>query len=516
MRRQSIPPWLSQLWAELTKPPKVLQSGSGRSGSPVRRPRFDPGGSASYPRPEGGSPLQPPSKSRLKRSRGQTPPEGFFDSPTDATDERLPWGTTKSAIRAGQKYFIPRRSSPKPVSKPRPRRGRAGSLKPPAGKAAPQGAQQNAGTDAASRAPSSSESVAPIRAGGTAQTPLAKTETASLSIKRKASEIASAYGERVRQAEPAGGVWRLETSSGRAMALKRTELPVERLQFIANALDHVAKGGLANVPAILRTEAGQPYVRSEGQLFYAMEWIEGRRVELASPRQTGAAARTLARLNELSRSYRPTNRPKDAFDVFERLLKRKQRLADAGEQLRLENSDFSALAVEALKNADAQASDSLGLLKLPEAQEQLEADRSRAGLCHLDVTRRNLLLRSDHSVALVDFDQMAIGPRVLDLAHLIRRAMQSVGSWSNEMALAPLISYNRVRPLAPGEYLILEALLTFPHRMWRIAADHILDPPDTDEARRKELVQLRETLAMEEERAAFLQAFSRQVTRRAR
>lgn len=494
MQRNNVPPWLRHIWTELTKPPAVLQ-GEHRPAKVVRSDsQEDPD------EQEAEEESEPRMRSRSKLSRWTLPSPS--DSPTDPIDPKTLSGSSRTAVRVGQKYFTPRRVS-RPASKPRPQRPKPTRAKPPARAAI------SPLTDTAGRA---EPSLATARPAKTIQA-----APAALALDRRTVNIVTAFGTKIVAAEPREGVWRLIAADGKAIALKPTVLPRDRIRFIADALDELAARGFTSGTRLLRTPDKRPFVEEGGQTYYASEWIEGRRVEFASARQVGAAAKSLARLHDLSRDYTAYGYiPPDAFGLFDRFLARRQQLSSLLTTFaQSDEDDFAVLAASVLTQAEQQASDTLALLKRPSVEEHLQISRQKPGLCHLDVTRGNLVFRPNGAVGIIDFDHMAFGPRVLDLGHLIRRAMQASGAWTSEVALAPLIAYNRVRPLDSGEYALLEAVLTFPHRLWRLCADHAQRPPTSPEGKRIELARLRDALQLEGERAAFLQTFARQVTRRA-
>lgn len=501
MAQRELPTWARHIWDELTRPPALLQSRSAE--------RRQPSGSKSDEEPTEGS--RGPSLWQHVRD--------LLESPTDPpTVGRTPSTTASQAKRMAHKYFTPKRTQRKPATKPRPRlKTKAGSSRNP-GKAG----QPETGS---TRSLATTERRIGQRPGTTSVLERPRSSAAEkvegrsvpMSIEQVNARMDTVLDGQVVLCDAVDSVWRLQTSSGKQYALKATPLSPARIDFMAQALDYVWKNGFTHVSRIIRTRSGEPYWRENGKLFYLSEWQTGARAQFGSTRQVGATARATARLHEVSRRFEPTaDVPPTAGDVFGQLLARKQELQHMLIQLEqsAEQDDYDRLATTLLARANQQASEALSLLKLPEAETSLAQSAADPGLCHLDVTRRNVIVHPQGHAQLIDFDRMTYGPRVLDLGHLIRRAMQAHGTWTSEIAIAPLLAYNRVRPLTPGEYMVLEGLLLFPHRLWRLLLQYYDNPPSLSEKQEQALQMLRDTQTQEDERARFMETFARQVTRR--
>ncbi len=497
MDKQSLPPWLRQVWHELTTPPAVLHQNR-------RSPRH-------------GTPRNDQSRDN-ERAETVARDDGE-ESPTDPpTAAQRPPGSTKTAERLTRKYFVPRPSKLPTKTKPRPRKAAKRTFR------STDSARMRTDRSVIQTAQSSSapapQSTTPVPARAHTLRSAFTEEKGGHALRApdSAAAQATAYYERIRSVESVHGIWRIVTNDGRVIALKETRLAPERIRFMADALDELHRRGFAHIARIVRTRQGKdPYLIDQGRTYYASEWLPGHCVQYGSTKQLGAAARTLARFHEKSCDYEPSGyQPPHAFHVFEQLLNRKQTLDQLQKQVEEKSSkdSFDELCLSFFPRAAIHSTESLSLLKLPDVETHLKQSLNHPGLCHLDVTRRNVIMHPAGHAQLIDFDLMTFAPRALDLSHLIRRGMQAHGTWTSEIAIAPLISYNRVRPLTQGEYLLLEALLTFPHRFWRLAQNHYTNPPSKPDDLHQHVTQMEDTLTLEQERATFLQTFSRQVTRR--
>ncbi|PWI58094.1 CotS family spore coat protein [Sulfoacidibacillus thermotolerans] len=484
MDKHALPPWLRQVWQELTKPPAVLQKPANKTRSSRQPTQRDVDDDESDPT--------------------------LYDSPTDPPlTPKEPIGSIQTATRASRRYFVARKTPQhRTKTKPRPRK-KARPAKQIQTLPLMQGIMQMGQPQQhAIQTTAPKTSAQPLRTLRTSESTKTKSEVLR----------ARQYFEHIRTVEPIQNVWKVTTTNDRQYALKQTTLPIERIAFMADALDELHRRGFKRVSRIVRSaQSNKPYLIDSGHTFYASEWMPGLPVQLASMRQLNAAAKTLAQFHEHSRNYEyEPYQPANAFHIFDHLLNRKQDLIRLRKRIEQQQNKtkFDELCLQQFEKADKQANEALALCKLPEVETHLKQALQHPGLCHLDVTRSNLIVHPAGFVQLIDFDTMTFGPRTLDLAHLLRRAMQAYGAWSNEVALIPLIAYNRVQPLVQGEYLLLESLLTFPHRFWRVVNAYYNDLPNTDESFQFHLKHLQESLALEGQRETFLQTFARQVTRR--
>ncbi|UOF90863.1 CotS family spore coat protein [Fodinisporobacter ferrooxydans] len=321
--------------------------------------------------------------------------------------------------------------------------------------------------------------------------------------------VLQAYPFAVQNASVHQNIIKIETGKDAFLAFKATQLPAERILFMNRALQYVRHKGFQRFSPMVVTKQGKAFVKDGVQTYYVTRWIDGAPVDFSQLTQLGKTADTLARFHESSIGFELIGRhPKMAFDLYQRYLERSQQMASYVHflQSKSKQTQTDKLIIKHAANFHQQASYALSLLKQPIVLKHLDREEDTPGLCHLDVVERNVIMHPSKQAYLIDFDHMTYAPRVLDLAHLIRRGMQKT-DWSSQVALVSLINYNGIRPLAHPEYLILEALLAFPHRWWRLLQMYA----DTPSASIQPLLET--MLHQETNRQQFLRSFSQQVTR---
>ncbi|OPG15268.1 phosphotransferase [Ferroacidibacillus organovorans] len=483
MDRSQLPPWIKSLWRELTKPPAMLGP-TKMSTAPRSAPK-----SADKERLSADEDTEEHHASSWRTA--------YVESPTDPLSQKRMWGTEQRVKRIADRYFHPKRQQ-KPASKPRPK-----ALHTQRGFKTARPVTASVGTSArrAEVRKSDATLVATLRR---------RDENSLLT-----SPLADAYGQEIVRMTQIANIWRMELADGSAYALKKTAMQPERITFMADGLDQLSRSGL-NLPTLLRTPSGKPVVTDRGARYYAAQWMHGKTARFENVIEVGAVARALARLHQASQQIHLTGYEPPAVYQLNDLLEQRtnflRQFCANPPPLDLEK-DVQARLEEALSFALTHAQESLSLFALPATQDTLKRARQQRALCHLDVTPRNVIIHPEGRAQLIDFDRMTYAPPALDLAHLLRRAMQAKGMWSSENTVGPLLAYNRIRPLSQGEYVLIEALLTFPHRLYRILAS-LIDERMTEAQRVAALPTLTRAIDEEPKRHAFLETYARQVTRR--
>ncbi|MCL6637837.1 MAG: phosphotransferase [Alicyclobacillus sp.] len=319
--------------------------------------------------------------------------------------------------------------------------------------------------------------------------------------------LAKAYGWQVTAAQRAGSALKVTTPRG-VYACKRAHIPAERGRFIRDVLNFARQAGFSHCCEWVPTRRGQACVVRGAAVYYATRWVHGQPLNLADLAQLQAAAHSLAAWHEATRGFEATHyNPPDEFDLPALLRQRTDDLrtlllrAEAARQ----PDAFDELLRRLAPSLRRDAEHSLRIAGHPSCQEFLQRDAELPGVCHLDVTPGNLVYTPQHQAVLIDFDLATFAPRALDLAHLLRRSLQ-LQHWRGTVAYTCFSEFQAVRPLESAEYLLVQALLTFPYRAWRIAhTRYRLYQDDT------QLQELRGFSEQEEERQAFLREYADQL-----
>lgn len=323
-----------------------------------------------------------------------------------------------------------------------------------------------------------------------------------------APNVLKQYGLTTTKVEPFGPVLRLRTNQG-LVALKKTHLSPKHIKFLNRAFQHLEGKQFTKFAPFLLTTDGQPYGLVGGDTYYITRWLRGQEVDFRSLPQLAMASSTLAEFHEASRGYEPSQRPPAIFDMVDRFADRREELVEwklrAKQKRRPDGVDEYFLKYVDLYIG--QCDRSLAMLRRSEIRAHLLNEEEDPCLCHLDLTPYNMVFTQNQQVALIDLDFCTYGPRTLDLAHMMRRALQRQ-DWNEDTAWHCLINYNALRMLNRAEYRIVLGLLTFPHRFWRIAYEHYDIAHDPNHLGYFQLCE-----AEESKRQEFLTRFARRIDR---
>ncbi|MDQ0190741.1 phosphotransferase [Alicyclobacillus cycloheptanicus] len=350
------------------------------------------------------------------------------------------------------------------------------------------------------------------QAANPARKPVDHTQRRVYAVVRQAGFATSVLDEYTWQptsAEAFRGVIHVVTPEG-DFALKQTNLSPGRVTFVKHLMDHARKHGFEAFAPLALTRKGKPYVTRKEHVYYATQWIPGQQANFSSVQQVGQIAHVLARFHEATRGF--TSEAYSAQPEFDlvRMIRRRRNelyriLAEAERKRDPDRFDTTLLELAPALRQDAD--DSLELVQQTSCEAFLKADAKRPGICHLDVIPGNFVYDLEKRIILIDLDLATYAPRVLDLAHLLRRSLQQQ-YWSAQAAYACFLHYDTVRTITPGEYDLVTALLRFPYRAWRLARTRYQGMRDTFQVDELQAYQ-----SQEPRRQAFLSALADEITR---
>jgi CotS family spore coat protein len=321
--------------------------------------------------------------------------------------------------------------------------------------------------------------------------------------------VVRAYDWRVERAQSIEQVAKLVIGK-RTYALKRTHISGERIRFIHELVNHVRSNGFPHIPRFALTKKQRrPYVSMGGHCYYATRWVTGTPANFASLLHVTAVAKALARFHESSRGFEPTSglpAPME-FDL-ERMYKRRLddlRVLLVEAESRRADDAFAEKLCELSLQLREDGERTLELLAEAEVQTFLYHDEENPGVCHLDVIPGNFIYDADRQVHILDLDLAAYAPRALDIAHLLRRSLQQQ-HWSSEVAYRCFVEYDQIRTIEKPEYTLIQALLQFPYRAWRLAHAHF-----RVQAQPNQVAEITDYAQQERRRQRFLTEFADQI-----
>lgn len=321
--------------------------------------------------------------------------------------------------------------------------------------------------------------------------------------------LAKAYGWNIKRAQPLANVVCVETKGG-SYILKPTHIAPRRVEFLQNLFAHLEDQGFTRfAPFVLTKQNRNPYVVRKDQTYYGSAYIPGNPSNFASLQQVGLVAQTLARFHDMTRGFESEGySPPMEYGLSAMLRRRTEDLRALLVRAEARNpaDEFDKLFLSLGPPLRADAESSIRRMEDEKCEKFLEKDAEFPGVCHLDVIPGNFIYSQPQAMYAIDFDLATYAPRVLDLSHLLRRSLQKQ-QWRPEVAYTCFVQYNDAKTISAEEYQIIQAMLAFPYRAWRLAHTRYRVLQDA-----MQIEELRDYADQEGRRQNFLTEYARQIS----
>ncbi len=266
--------------------------------------------------------------------------------------------------------------------------------------------------------------------------------------------------------------------------LKPAGCPIHRIVYTYACMRYLYDCQYTGTELYLLTKENVPYILIGNTPYIAVPVLRGRECSMEEKQDVIKAAGELARMHmagrgftsskamEYVKKYLPEHYDREGFvrvdagkmpGLFARRcaeLQRFQRMAK--KSANPFDCAYSKLAPENIQKAETICR------KLSQGvyEKALSKCMAEGFICHKDYTGHNILFTGSKTFIL-NFDQCAIDLPICDLANLIKRYMRKCG-WDADNAWDVIDAYGTVRNLAVEEYLLLQLILAFPQKLWRV------------------------------------------------
>lgn len=326
-------------------------------------------------------------------------------------------------------------------------------------------------------------------------------------------QILAEYDLKIDNVEKLGKVWKVYTDRG-IKCLMAFEGNEERLKFIFEGLEHIAKRGFRNAIRFIRTKHGQPYIlHSKNKIFYLSDWFEGRNCNFTNEEDILLAADYLGKLHLAAEGFRPIINETEIdpeLDVWNDWIGRlESRINELGQYKDIagKKAHKSKFDKNFLKYVDyyiTQSIQALKLLKDSKYPTYKTEEASKGFICHRSYSETNLIISQDNSINIVDFDNCIQDIKIYDLTRFLEVVLIR-NRWSWELARGALRNYGQIINLTDDDLKIALSLLCFPRRFWVVAKRYYRDNKDWDQ---KTLIKSLKLVIKEEKlREEFLSRF---------
>lgn len=287
--------------------------------------------------------------------------------------------------------------------------------------------------------------------------------------------IIEPYDLEVQEIIPVRKVWRLVTNRGNK-CLKRFYTSADSLNFSWSAINHLIKRGFTQVAPFLLTRRGKPYVDRHDQLYVMTDWLEGRESDYANRGDLEIAARTLASLHAAAQGFVPPacQEHRVRWGAWPEIFQiRRNELSFFADQVKdkLAPTRFDLVLLNNLAYYLTQIDDCLTQLAASPYAELSARESKSGGFCHHDYAHHNVMITSQATGYVLDFDYAICDLRIHDVGSLILRALKAA-DWDFQQVEIVLAAYQEISPLRPEEIAVLPPFFLFPQDFWRLVIDN--------------------------------------------
>ena len=275
--------------------------------------------------------------------------------------------------------------------------------------------------------------------------------------------ILSQYELEIRQMTKGRGVLICETDNGTKL-LCPFKGSQEKGEWIKKYLDTLVESSYP-VETVLRNRKGEAVTEDEvtGERFWVKDAVRGTELNTAHFGNMIEAAGVLAKYHNVSAQVKLESDYISAQDVVEASARHARELVKVKNYIRTKKKklEFEQIYMRYFESMHKTAEKSCEIL-------HREAEKESAYMiCHGDCNQHNIVW-VDGMWRLIHFENVMYNWAMWDLATYVRKMMEKNG-WDEELGIAIVQEYHKIRPISQGDYQKLCGLLLFPEKFWKVA-----------------------------------------------
>ncbi|MEH7239231.1 CotS family spore coat protein [Bacillus sp. JJ1562] len=266
-------------------------------------------------------------------------------------------------------------------------------------------------------------------------------------------------------------VWKIYTSDGGAICLKRIHRPEKKALFSIFAQDYLAKKG-TRVPRIIPNKMDDLYTKHGPFLFVVYEWLEGRPFELTVSEDLEFIMKGLAEFHQATIGYQPPA----GVPIFTKLGRWPNHYTKRCQQMetwkliaeRLPEDPFSQTYLAEIDTFIAEGRETLQILRNSGYYDWVNSIKKNPNLCHQDYGTGNSLLGPDGKIWVIDLDTVSFDLPIRDLRKMIIPLLDTTGVWDAEKFNLMINAYESVSPLTSEQKKIMFIDMLFPYELYDV------------------------------------------------
>lgn len=259
------------------------------------------------------------------------------------------------------------------------------------------------------------------------------------------------------------------TTSEDSYCLKKVYFNERELLFVYSAIEWLHRSDI-KVPRILPNINNGRFVNYNNMLFILTPWIEGDKCDYNNKNHLDIVCKNLALTHNRCNTFFPIKNSANRVgykDFYYEINKHFNRLLVCSNLAFKHNDTFSKIYIENFNDGIDLATSSCKVLS------SLTLDNLSISLCHNDYVNKNLIIKNDDEVWVIDFDKCRMDFSIHDFAYFLRRLLRREETkWDINITIDCLKSYESIREINLDDYKYLFGYLSFPQRYWKISRDY--------------------------------------------
>lgn len=287
------------------------------------------------------------------------------------------------------------------------------------------------------------------------------------------AELVKQYDVEVYKASRIKGAWILETNQG-LKYFSNCNYSESRAKLAQNVKQYSKDRGFLLVDFFVPTKEGTFLVQGPySEMFIMRDWFYGEECNVKSQEEVLLLAKTLAKLHlcmtgicgaEEEETFCYQTKLTDQLEKRNRELRRVRAYIREKKQ----KNSFEQKFLSRFEEQYEQAQKAKNILSKEMYEMYYKKAVEDGCFLHGNYTHHSVLVLSEEEMAVHGFDKVTKGVQIHDFYLLFRKMMEK-WDWDVIFGNSLLEEYNKVKPISKEEYHMLQVLVSYPEKFWKVA-----------------------------------------------
>ena len=289
----------------------------------------------------------------------------------------------------------------------------------------------------------------------------------------KISDLLAQYDLVVYRAGRVKGAWILETNQG-LKSLGSCSYSEGKIKFEQKVKQYAVGHGFKNVDVYVPNKEQNFLVQGPyNEQFVMRNWFFGEECNAKDREHVLQTAEALAELHVCMTGFPLAEEEKEfclqpkLSDVLERRNKELRRVRTYIRSKKQKNS-FEQNFLSQFDPQFLQAEQAAERLAAMDYERNYDDSIEKGCMLHGNFNHHSVLMLNGGKTAVIGFDKAVCGIQIQDFYLLFRKIMEK-WEWDVSLGDSMLETYSRVRPISKEEMKLLEVLLSYPEKFWKVA-----------------------------------------------